>query len=82
MVKNMNEREFVDSLLGYLSIAYLIEREKLLVANNDRLRRENAELIKQVTEMAKLLKQVADEGDLIGEKCQEYLDNFAREIPF
>ena len=55
----------------------------LALEENNKLLRQQAETNHKIMrEMASLLKRVADEGDLIGEECQKFLDDFADSIPF
>lgn len=54
-----------------------IARMLALEENNKFLRQQAEANHKLMQQMARLLKRVADEGDLIGEECQKFLDHFA-----
>lgn len=53
-----------------------------LELKNTLLREQAERNHKLMRQMATLLRRVADEGDLIGEECQEFLDQYAASIPF
>lgn len=71
---------FLGNFIDYRDIA--VARMMELEANNYVIRAQAELNHKLMRQMATLLRRVADEGDLIGEECQKFLDDFAAEIPF
>lgn len=75
-IKNVKEQQYQQYIMKTLD--HVIELE----LKNTLLREQAERTHKLMRQMATLLRRVADEGDLIGEECQKFLDDFAAEIPF
>ena len=80
-LKMILKRTVMNSIFfEYRDIA--ITRMLALEENNKLLRQQAEANHRLMQQMARLLKRVADEGDLIGEECQSFLDQYAESIPF
>lgn len=72
----VKEQQYQQYIMKTLDHAIALELKNTLL-------REQAERNhKLMRQMATLLRRVADEGDLIGEECQAFLDKYAESIPF